>query len=77
MFSLLNRLQTFRTRLANLFATRLQDEDQILLTELVEFINEGLATEELFGTIEATEACQVMQAHDELMLDSGIVYKVV
>jgi len=66
----------FRSRLANIFATRLQDEDQIFLADLLEFVNEGLATDQLFGTAEATEACQVMESHDELMFNSGIVYKV-
>ncbi|KAH7927392.1 MCM-domain-containing protein [Leucogyrophana mollusca] len=70
------RLQLFRTRLANLFATRLQDEEQVFLTELLEMINEGLPTDALFGTSEATVACQVMSDSDELMISDGIVYKV-
>lgn len=71
-----NRLQLFRSRLANIFATRLQDEEQIFLTALVEFINEGLATDSLFGTAEATEACKAMQNAEELMISDGIVYKI-
>lgn len=62
--------------MANLFATRLQDEEQIFLTELLEMINNGLSTSELFGTTEAAKICQIMSDSDELMLSDGIVYKV-
>jgi len=61
---------------ANLFATRLQDEEQIFLAELLEMINDGLSTTELFGTTEASNICQIMSDSDELMLSDGIVYKV-
>jgi DNA replication licensing factor MCM3 len=71
-----DRLQLFRARLANLFSTRLQDEEQVFLAELVEMVNEGLPTGALFGTAEATAACQVMSDADELMISEGIVYKV-
>ncbi|KAG2756527.1 MCM-domain-containing protein [Suillus brevipes Sb2] len=70
------RLQLFRARLANLFSTRLQDEEQVFLAELVEMVNEGLPTGALFGTAEAAAACQVMSEADELMISEGIVYKV-
>lgn len=72
----IHRVQFFRTRLANAFATRLQDTEQIFLTELVEIVNEGLTTDTLFGTREATSACKAMEAEDELMLVEGIVYKI-
>jgi len=71
-----NRLHLFRGRLANLFSTRLQDEEQIFLAQLVEMVNEGLTTGALFGTAEATALCQVMSDADELMISDGIVYKV-
>lgn len=70
------RLQQFRSRLANIFATRLQDEEQIFLPQLLEAINEGLPTDMLYGTAEATGACQIMQDSEELMLSDGIVYKI-
>ncbi|RDB28380.1 DNA replication licensing factor mcm3 [Hypsizygus marmoreus] len=70
------RLQHFRSRLANVFATRLQDSESIFLTELLEFINEGLPTDMLYGTAEATEACQAMQTNEELMISEGIVYRI-
>lgn len=41
---------------------------------MLEMINEGLPTEELFGTVEATAACNVMSDENELMLSEGIVY---
>jgi len=70
------RLQLFRSKVANLFASRLQDEEQIFLAELVEFVNAGLPTDELFGTAEATAICQLMTDSDELMMSDGIIYKV-
>ncbi|GBE78416.1 DNA replication licensing factor mcm3 [Sparassis crispa] len=70
------RLKLFRTRLANLFATKLQDEEQMFLADLVELINEGLSTDTLFGTAEATVACQIMTEANELMLSESIVYKI-
>lgn len=54
----------------------MQDEETIFLTDLVEFVNEGLSAESLFGTTEATEICEIMGESDELMISEGIVYKV-
>lgn len=59
-----------------MFASRLQDEEQIFLADLVELVNTGLPTDALFGTAEATAICQVMTDSDELMMSDGIVYKV-
>ncbi|KAG6868555.1 hypothetical protein C0993_001251 [Termitomyces sp. T159_Od127] len=70
------RLQFFRSRLASIFATLLQDDEQIFLTDLLKFVNEGLTTDSLFGTAEATAACQIMQDNEELMISDGIVYKI-
>lgn len=69
-------LQIFRRRLAGLFKSKLQDEEQIFFTQLLEMLNEGLPVDELFGTAEATAACQVMSDANELMLSEGIVYKI-
>ncbi|KAF8845371.1 MCM-domain-containing protein [Paxillus ammoniavirescens] len=70
------RLQLFRSRLAHEYATRLQDVEQVFLVELLEMVNEGLPTDTLFGTAEATQICQIMTDSDELMISDGIVYKV-
>ncbi|PFH50774.1 hypothetical protein AMATHDRAFT_60425 [Amanita thiersii Skay4041] len=70
------RLQFFRSRLAQIFTTTLQNEEQVFLEELVQMVNEGLGTEALFGTREATEGCKAMQEQDELMISEGIVYKI-
>lgn len=43
---------------------------------MLEMINEGLSTEELFGTAEATAACKTMDEADEVMFHEGIVHKV-
>ncbi|KAA1468488.1 ATP dependent DNA helicase [Dentipellis sp. KUC8613] len=69
------RLQLFRSRLARLWSSTLQDEEQFILTDLVQLINDGLDTDALFGTAEATAACQAMTDANEMMLSEGIVYK--
>jgi len=71
-----DRMQLFRSRVSKIFVTRMQDEETIFLTDLVEFVNEGLAAEALFGTGEATQICEIMGESDELMISEGIVYKV-
>lgn len=48
----------------------------VLFPKLVEMLNDGLKTEELFGTAEATAACNAMAAADEVMYSEGIVYKI-
>ena len=58
------------------FATKMQDDEEILLANLLQFVNQGLSTDELFGTTEATNACEVMQDAEELMISDGIVYKI-
>lgn len=69
-------MKLFRTRLADVFGTTMQDEEQIFLSTLLESVNEGLSTGELFGTAEATEGCLAMQEAEELMISEGIVYKI-
>lgn len=71
-----NRLAFFRKRLANLYATKLIDEDAIAMPALVQAINEGLSTDEMFGTAEATTATEIMTEAEELLLSGGIVYKI-
>ena len=45
-------------------------------TTLVEMINQGLSTDALFGTAEATAACDAMSDASELMVSDGVVYTV-
>jgi DNA replication licensing factor MCM3 len=71
-----SRLKLFRSRVANVFATKMQDDEEIFLTNLLQLVNEGLPTDELFGTSEATQACETMQDAEELMISDGIVYKI-
>ncbi|KAF7978891.1 hypothetical protein HWV62_44395 [Athelia sp. TMB] len=70
------RLNQFRTKLASLFAGKLQDDDQMLLADLLPLINEGLAIEDCFSTAEGTLACEAMDKNSELMISDGIVYKI-
>ncbi|OCH88618.1 ATP dependent DNA helicase [Obba rivulosa] len=70
------RLKLWRTRLANLFATSLQNDEAWSLSQVVELVNKGLPTDALFRTAEATAACEMMGEANELMLSDGIVYKI-
>jgi DNA replication licensing factor MCM3 len=70
------RLHLFRTRVARLWATNFQDDEQVFLADLVQAVNEGLGNDALFGTAEATLACQAMTEANEVMLSESIVYKI-
>ncbi|KAJ2920253.1 hypothetical protein MD484_g161, partial [Candolleomyces efflorescens] len=70
------RIQFFRSRVAKIFSTVMQDEESIFLKDILTHVNEGLPTDALYGTAEATEICQIMTDDDELMISEGIVYKV-
>jgi hypothetical protein len=70
------RLQLFRTRVARLWATSFQDDEQVFLADLVQAVNDGLGNDALFGTAEGTLACQAMTEANEIMLSENIVYKI-
>jgi len=70
------RLQLFRTRVARLWATSFQDDEQVFLVDLVRAVNDGLGNDALFGTAEGTLACQAMTEANEIMLSENIVYKI-
>lgn len=70
------RLQLFRNRVARLWATSFQDDEQVFLVDLVKAVNDGLGNEALFGTAEATLLCQAMTEANEVMLSENIVYKI-
>jgi DNA replication licensing factor MCM3 len=76
MGNFLRRLRLFRTRVARLWATSFQDDEQVFLADLVQAVNEGLGNDVLFGTAEATLACQAMTEANEVMLSESIVYKI-
>ena len=71
-----SRLGLFRTRVARLWATNFQDDEQVFLADLVQAVNEGLDNTSLFSTAEATLACQAMTEANEVMLSENIVYKI-
>jgi len=70
------RLRLFRTRVARLWATSFQDDEQVFLVDLVRAVNDGLGNDALFGTAEGTLACQAMTEANEIMLSENIVYKI-
>lgn len=66
----------WRERMAHILNYRLTDVEQAFLTDVLEMVNEGLGTDALYGTAEATAACLVMQDANELMLSDGIIYRI-
>ena len=70
------RVQLFRSRVAQVWATRFVGEDQLFVTDLLPAVNEGRPTEELFGTAEAMAILERMTEANEVMLADGIVYSV-
>ncbi|KAF5384042.1 hypothetical protein D9757_006986 [Collybiopsis confluens] len=70
------RTKLFRTKVSQLWTTKLRDEDQVLLKDLLPMVNEGLSTNELFGSKEATEILNEMQEKDELMITEDVVYRI-
>ncbi|CAL1696311.1 unnamed protein product [Somion occarium] len=63
-------------RVARLWSTTLEGEDQWSKERLTELVNEGLPLNELFGSAEADAALQAMDKADQVMLEGGLVYKV-
>ncbi|EKM60801.1 uncharacterized protein PHACADRAFT_133584 [Phanerochaete carnosa HHB-10118-sp] len=70
------RYELFRSRLAKLFASTLQDDEHIAFAELVTAVNEGLTNDTLFGSTEASVALRHMEDANEIMVSDGVVYKI-
>ena len=71
------RFQQFRSKLAKIFSTKLEDSENVKLTDLLPMINEGLTAGQLFGSAEAVEALRAMGQSEEVMLDDdGVVWKI-
>lgn len=66
------RLKLFRTRFAAVNAAK--EEEQYFVADLIQYINEGLPNDQLFGTTEATEAALAMQDEEDIMVSDGIIY---
>ena len=74
---MIHRYQLFRSKLSKLFSTKLQDSENVKLTDLVPLINEGLAAGELFGSAEVVDVLKVMGDEEEVLLDDdGMVWKI-
>ncbi|KAF5375181.1 hypothetical protein D9758_000036 [Tetrapyrgos nigripes] len=70
------RAQLFRARLAELFKGVLRDAESIPMEELLQHVNTGLSQQDLFGSLEANEICQVMSEHEEIFVIDGIVHRI-
>jgi DNA replication licensing factor MCM3 len=69
-------LNLFRSRLDQVFTTSLGADGMVELTDLVPLVNEGLGTDEMFGSNEARKAAERMHERNEIMFSEGTVYKV-
>jgi DNA replication licensing factor MCM3 len=65
------RLAVFREQLRK---NRPMDDEPAHFRELLQTINEGLSTDQLFGTAEARLACEVMAAEEKLMISEDTIY---
>lgn len=69
-------MNLFRSRLDQVFTTSLGADGMVELTDLVPLVNEGLGTDEMFGSNEARKAAERMHERNEIMFSEGTVYKV-
>ncbi|KAF8649755.1 hypothetical protein AX16_005522 [Volvariella volvacea WC 439] len=69
------RLELFRARVAHVFATHLQDQEQLFFDELVSFVNEDLPPATQFRRAEVMAGCNIMQEKEQLFMSDDIVYK--
>lgn len=60
--------------MAEVLSSTFQGRDEVLFPDLLQAVNEGEPTDSLFGTAEATEFCEMMNADEEIMFSGGIVY---
>lgn len=74
--STFNRLQLFRSRVSHLFTTKFRDLEAEKVSTFVEWINDGLSTDELFSTAEAVAGFEAMEGADEVMMSDDLIYKV-
>ncbi|TFL06362.1 ATP dependent DNA helicase [Pterulicium gracile] len=66
-----DRLRLFKEQLSK---NRPASDDPIFFKDLLQLINKGLTTGQLFGSAEATLACKAMEAEDKLMMSDEVVY---
>ncbi|KAE8213600.1 hypothetical protein CF327_g2910 [Tilletia walkeri] len=73
-----NRLNSFRSRLAALFARggSLSEEDYATLGNVLEGVNRGVPARDMFSDAEAREALRIMGEADEIMFSDDVVYKI-
>jgi DNA replication licensing factor MCM3 len=74
-FQCIDRLKTFRSRVAASFQKNFASEDSISLEALLPIINEGLQIDDLFGTDDAIAILNKMNDENLIMFAEGTVYK--
>ncbi|KAK0533450.1 MCM DNA helicase complex subunit [Tilletia horrida] len=72
------RLGSFRTRLAGLFARggALSEEEYASIETVLEGVNRGVPARDMFSDAEAREALRIMGELDEIMFSDDVVYKI-
>ena len=70
------RLALFKTQLANVMQSTFDGEEAVPVSDLLPELNKGLPTNALFGSTEANQALEQMNERNEIMLSSGVVYRI-
>jgi len=72
------RMDLFRTRLSTVLETSgAANDGYVDFEEMLPLVNEGLATDDLFGSAEARTAVGKMHDDNQIMFADGVVYKTV
>lgn len=72
------RMDLFRTRLSTVLETSgAANDGYVDFEEMLPLVNEGLSTEDMFGSGEARTAVEKMHGDNQVMFSDGVVYKTV
>jgi DNA replication licensing factor MCM3 len=72
------RMDLFRTRLSTVMETSGAANDGYLdFEEMLPLVNEGLSTDDMFGSGEARTAVEKMHQDNQVMFSEGVIYKTV
>ena len=70
-------MDLFRQRLSTVLESGAASEGYIDFSEMLPLVNEGLSTDDMFGSREARGAVERMHGDNQVMYADGVVYKTV
>jgi len=72
------RMDLFRTRLSTVLETSgAANDGYVDFEEMLPLVNEGLSTDDMFGSGEARTAVEKMHQDNQVMFSEGVIYKTV